>query len=220
MLVRCQDDSGWAGKYGNFKNGFEFGLGILENGRPILPTHASSQLHDTIKLSSPRHEGIIVKALALSSFGMSHSWIARELKVTEGWVKSALAKHKKTFDPATNAPSAHTKSAMRAWRGAAPFGFEILDCQLAENSREIKTVNRIVSLWNSGLGIKAISAELNRLKILTRSKKAWDHSVVGDIISRIHLKSPPYNQVASLARPYLPRKSPSIKSTQNQESKT
>jgi hypothetical protein len=52
-----------------------------------MATHASDQVHDIIKLSSPCRHGIILKTLEFSASGMSHSWIARELNVTEGWVK-------------------------------------------------------------------------------------------------------------------------------------
>ena len=183
---------------------------MLENGRGTLSTHASDQVHDFIRLSYPSRQGIIEKVVEFSESGMSHSWIARELNVTEGWVKRALSRNKKIFDTLTDAPSLQEKCATRARNGAAPYGFEIFDCRLVENPRELRVLRRIITLWNSGLGQKAIAAELNRLKLLTRKGKRWDHSVIGAIISRAQNRVAPYDQFAANLRPFMARKSPML----------
>jgi hypothetical protein len=98
--------------------------------------------------------------------------------------------------------------AIRAHVGASPFGFETLGGQLIEHPRELRAVQRIIDLWNSGRVQKEIVVELNRLKILTRKGKKWDHSVVGDIIRRAHNRVPPYDRFSTNMRPFLPRNSP------------
>ena len=60
-------------------------------------------------------------------------------------------------------------------------------------------------------GPYAIAVELNRLKILTRQRKTWDHSVVRNIISRIHHRTLPYDRFAEGLKIYVARKSPSAK---------
>lgn len=177
-----------------------------------MAIHALDQLHDIIKLSSPCRHGIILKAVEFSCSGMSHSWIARELNVTEGWVKSALARERKISEHVTDrAASQASMRTFRAWHGAAPYGFEVLDCRLIENQREIKVVQKIVGLWNSGRGPAAIARELNAAKFKTRKSKAWDHSVVTGIILRAQDDAGPYTKFSNGLRPYKPRKSPKSK---------
>lgn len=180
-------------------------------GRPLLSTDASGQLHDIIRLSIPARQGIIEKVAEFAANGMSHSWIASELKVTEGWVKRALARQKKIFGSQTKDLSADKKAANRAWHGASPFGFEIIDCRLVENAREIKAIQKIVELWNSGRSMNAVARELNRLKILTRSRRNWEHSVVRSVISRIQQGKFPYNRLALDLRTYTPNTNRSAK---------
>jgi hypothetical protein len=97
---------------------------------------------------------------------------------------------------------------IRAHVGAAPFGFDVLGGQLIEHPRELRAVQRIIDLWNSGRGQKDIATELNRLKILTRKGKQWDHSVVGEVVRRAHNRVAPYDRFAKNMRPFLPRNSP------------
>lgn len=139
---------------------------------------------------------------------MSHSWIARELNVTEGWVKSALAREKKISRPATDGAMIQKKCGTRARIGAAPFGFEILDCRLVENPRELRVVQKIIEQWNAGHGPAAIARELNRSKFKTRKGTAWDHSVISDIIRRTQEGDESYARFAEGLRTYQPRKSP------------
>ena len=174
-------------------------------GRPLLSTDASGQLHDIIRLSIPARQGIIEKVAEFAANGMSHSWIASELKVTEGWVKRALGRQKKIFGRQTKDLSAEKKAAIRAWHGASPFGFEVIDCRLVENAREVKAIRKIAELWNSGRSMNAVARELNRLKILTRSKRNWEHSVVRSIIARIQQGKFPYNRLALELRTYAPK---------------
>ncbi len=139
---------------------------------------------------------------------MSHSWIARELNVTEGWVKSALARDKKISGVNTDEISILKKCATRARHGAAPFGFEILDCRLVENQREMRTLQKIIELWNAGHGSAAIARELNRSKLKTRKGKLWDHSVISAVILRAQSSDAAYSRFADNLRPYKPRQSP------------
>jgi hypothetical protein len=95
-----------------------------------------------------------------------------------------------------------------ARHGAAPFGFEILDCHLVENPRELRTLQKIIELWNAGHGPVAIARDLNRSKLKTRKGKAWDHSVISDIILRARAGEESYARFSRGLRPYRARKSP------------
>ena len=161
-----------------------------------------------IKLSSPSRQGIIFKVAEFSGSGMSRRWIARELNLTEGWVNSALERHKKRHPPATDRAPSQENTANRARHGAAPFGFEVLDCRLMENPREQRTLQRIIDHWNAGHGPAAIARELNRSKLKTRNGGAWDHSVVSGILLRAQAGDKAYAHFAPSLRPYRPRNSP------------
>ena len=173
-----------------------------------MSAHASSQMHDTIKLSSFNRQGIILKLAEFKAMGMSQSWIARELKVSEAWVHFAWKRDKKRNSLATDGAQVKNKCAIRARAGAAPFGFEVLDCRLVENPREMRTVQKIIELWNAGYGRFDISKELNRSKLKTRKGKAGSHCLVSSIVLRAQAGDPSYAKFSANLRPYRARKSP------------
>lgn len=173
-----------------------------------MTTHASSQVHDIIKLTTPLRQGIIEKVTELSASGRSQREIALELKTSKSWVQGALTKKQKDLERQTKVPNPPTKRAFGRRPGSAPFGFVYLEGRLVEDPREVNAIQKIVALWNTGRGPKAIAAELNRLKILTRKGRKWDHSVVSEIISRTHNRTAPYDRFGSGFRAYVARKSP------------
>ncbi len=173
-----------------------------------MSTHASGQVHDTIKLSSFNRQGIILKLAEFKAMGMSQSWIARELKVSEAWVHFAWKREENRHSSASAGARVQNKCAIRARSGAAPFGFEILDCRLVENPREMRTVQKIIELWNAGYGPFDISKELNRSKLKTRKGKAWSHCLVSSIVLRAQAGDPSYAKFSANLRPYRARKSP------------
>ncbi len=205
------DPSVWCSVFQVLKYRGDFGTQAktsLENGRTALPTHALSQVHDIIKLTSPLRQGISEKVAELAASGRSQREIALELNVSKTWVQCALVRLKRRQHRQLGGTDGPIKSAFARRSSVAPFGFDYLEGHIVENPRELRTVQRIIDLWNSGLGHKAITRELNRLKLQTRKGKKWDHSVVSDIILRVHSGSVPYDQFAPGLRPYVVRKSP------------
>lgn len=75
---------------------------------------------------------------------------------------------------------------------ATPNGFDSVNHRLVENPRELENVKKIIELWNRGESLRKVAQELNRLKILTRRRKKWDHSSVGRIIRQAQFKNGPY----------------------------
>ncbi len=146
---------------------------------------------------------------SLSASGKSQRWIAQELKVPKTCVQSALAGNYMIFSWAQMAPSAGKKIAIRAWHGASPYGFDSLDGQLHGNPRELRVVQKIVDLWNSGHGFSAITRELKG-KARPRSGANWDHSLVSSLLRRISRREAHYDQLPLLKRPVptLTRRSP------------
>lgn len=68
--------------------------------------------------------------------------------------------------------------------GHTPYGYAYLDGQLLIDPKEQIIVRKILKLNHSGLSGNAITKELNRLKIPTRTGKLWCPSVVREIIKR------------------------------------
>jgi uncharacterized protein (DUF433 family) len=178
-----------------------------------LTTDASEQVHDIIHLSTPVLAGISEKLAEMHASGRSQREIATELKVSKSWVQGALAKLERKLRHESKGTKSKTQRNFTRRLGSPPFGFDYLEDRLVENPHELRTVQKIIELWNAGHGPMAIATELNRLKLRTRKSKQWDHSLVSDIIRRACDGIVPYERFSCGLRPYRPRKSPLINRT-------
>ena len=68
--------------------------------------------------------------------------------------------------------------------GRAPYGFGYLEGSLVKDPKEYPVVQKIIHLWQSGKGQRAIAQILNDQKISTRHGKRWSHGVVGTVLKR------------------------------------
>lgn len=91
--------------------------------------------------------------------------------------KVPLRSNKKTN---TNDPA----KPQRAFRGAIPFGYSILDGELVVDPREIKIVRKILALHQKGMSFNAISKFLSSQKIPSKLGKNWNDKTVASIIRK------------------------------------
>ena len=85
-----------------------------------------------------------------------------------------------------------TRDALRAKRrrgektgGTVPFGFDAReDGRLVENRQEQLVLNQIKALRAKGYGYKRIAAALNHDGHLTKTGRAWNHVLVGNVVRK------------------------------------
>ncbi len=131
----------------------------------------------------------------LYASGLSSIEISKDL----GIAKSTVLKSLKIAGVATR-PSTHDRKSLKSKHrkfaiGVAPYGFARLRGKLVVDVKEVETVRKIISLWQSDMSFNAIAKQLNSQGIPTRKGGTWEHSVIKSIINR-HKDNP--NQIEEI----------------------
>lgn len=157
-------------------------------GRPHLSTDAhpidSTYDDDFIHFSKVVHSGIFPEARQFYESGLSLEQVAGRLKKSKTFVRSTLIAGGVSLRPSIHTPDGKAARNQGRMAGAAPYGFTYLRGQLVVHPDEVENLLFILELWNQGHGPRAISRQLNDRKILSKTGKKWDHSVVSSIIER------------------------------------
>lgn len=167
----------------------------LTNGGPDWSVGAQTEIIDFIPLSKPPVITVAPEMARLYGFGYSLAEIAKKLNKAKSTVKRTLEIHGVVLRPATGSHE-HRKLGQSERKSAhPPFGFVLLRNKFVPHPNELEVLREIHRLMRRGLGPRQIANELNKLKLQTRKKKPWAHSVVTGILKRLQANQYPYNEV-------------------------
>lgn len=131
----------------------------------------------------------------LYGLGYSLAKIAKKLNKAKSTVKRTLEIHGVALRPATGSYEQRKLGQNERRSAHPPFGFVLLRNTFVPHPNELEVLREIRKLMNQGLGPRQIANELNKLKLQTRKKKPWAHSVVTGILKRLKANQYPYNEV-------------------------
>jgi len=156
---------------------------------------ARAEIIDFIPLSKPPLVAVASEMAELYASGYSLKQIASKLNKAKTTVKSTLESHGVVMRPASGSKKYYRLGQNERRSAHPPFGFVVLRNKFVPHPTEIEILREINQLMKSGRGPRQIANRLNELKLPTRSKRAWAHSVVTGILKRLKANQYPYNEV-------------------------
>ena len=143
--------------------------------------------HDMIKFfASPANShldalrGLYQKGLPLRDISLETGLPVSTIRDVLVLGKVPLRTNQKTTD-------ADPKKPGRAFRGAIPFGQNVLDGKLVVDAKEVKVVRKILAYNQKKMSFNAIAKQLNMDRIPSKLGRKWSDKMVAAIIRRTKL---------------------------------
>lgn len=122
--------------------------------------------------------------LVLYQKGLSFREVSEETGFPVSTIRDLFVLNKVPLRSNKKATLSDPKRPQRAFRGAIPYGYSLLDGELVVDPREIKIVRKILALRQKGMSFNAISIFLSGQKIPSKLGKRWNDKTVASIIRK------------------------------------
>lgn len=161
---------------------------ILQIGAGGANTDAHPRLlgypHDIISFFKNPANSNFAEFLGLYQKGLSLREISEETGFPVSTIRDRLI--------ANNIPLRANKKAIaknpirpkRAFWGAIPYGYAVLDGKVVVDPREIKIVRRILALHQKGMSFNATAIWLNNQKVPSKLGKQWSDKTIASIVRK------------------------------------
>lgn len=140
--------------------------------------------HDIIQFSGSLIKTNFPEFLRLYEKGLSLNEIAKETGFSKTSIRDLFLEQKVVLRSNTKANPDQPKKPQRAFWGAIPYGFSLLDGKLIVDGKETKVVRRILNLHQKGMSFNAIAKTLSAENIPSKIGKKWSDKTIAAIIRR------------------------------------
>jgi len=166
------------------RDGEDFGLLVLKNGRVCPKNYEQRQAHDYIDFPSLPKEGISSRAAEFYASGLSLRKISQHLNKSKSFIRKTLLEAGVALRDSKDFPEVGRPRTHSHHTGNTPFGYRCLRGRLIMDAREIEIVQLVLNFWTAGQSYSAIAKHLNKQGIKNRKATPWEHSLVGSIVER------------------------------------
>ena len=150
------------------RDGEDFGLLVLKNGRVCPTNYEQRQAHDYIDFPSLSKERISSKAAEFYASGLSLRQISQHLNKSKTFIRKTLLEAGVSLRLSVKSHRSESSAPPKLHSGNTPFGYRNLRGRLIMDAREIEIVHSIMEFWTRGKSYSAIAAHLNGLGLKNR----------------------------------------------------
>jgi len=171
------------GSHNMVKSGY-----VVKNGAGEANTDAHlcllSYPHDIINFFQNPANSNFDEFLRLYQKGLSLKEVSQETDFPLSTVRDVLVSNKVPLRANKKAIPDDPEKPQRAFWGAIPYGYNVLDGKLVLDPRETKIVRKILALHQKGMSFNAIAKKLTQEKIISKTGRRWNDKTVAAIIRR------------------------------------
>jgi len=147
-------------------------------------TDVLSKPHDIIKFSGSHASSNFDEFRRLYEKGLSLRDISAGTGFPKTTIRSVLVANNIPLKASSKAKPDAAERPQRAFYGAIPYGYSVLDGKLLVDPREIKIVRKILAQRQKGMSFNAIAKWLNSQKVPSKFNKSWSDKTVASIIRK------------------------------------
>ena len=143
--------------------------------------------HDMIKFFASSANSHLDALRDLYQKGLSLRDISLETGLPVSTIRDVLVLSKVPLRTNKKTTDADPEKPGRAFRGAIPFGQNVLDRKLVVDAKEVKVFRKILAYNQKKMSFNAIAKQLNMDRIPSKLGRKWSDKMVAAIIRRTKL---------------------------------